>query len=222
MKTIHPDIAGRRFICPPDSDDCLDHFLASLKVPREELLSEVCEGISTEHSRATPTTSPGEEPAYLLELARFIVVYQLLPGTVEVFTILCKRDPDQLENPCYFTAAATNPSEPQAYTHPDIADKEITCLNLDDSFADFAYNACGSSNTNFLIDDLKHTIRFRHGEAKQVPFSSHPRALWELQSSALRFHYQVLDRSVEVGSLWSSTTGTCYEPSQDRLAEYTT
>lgn len=221
MKAIHPDIVGRRLTHPQGADETFDHFLDGFTEPRHELLNELSDGIGTDHKRATPVYSSGEEPAYLLELTRFIVVYQLLPNTVEVFTIVSKRNPHQPEYCCSFTANATASDEPTAYSHPDIADKEITYVNLDSSFPHFAQEACASLNPNQLISELEDAIRLSHGEAKAIPLSGHPRPIWELQTPHLRFQYQVLDGKVEVGTMWSRSTGVSYEPGQDLLAEYT-
>jgi len=221
MKAIHPDIVGRRFTHPQGADETFEHFLKGFTESRREVLNELSAGIGTHHRRATPIYSSSEEPAYLLELTRFIVVYQLLPGTVEVFTIVAKRDPHQPKHSCSFTATATLPDEPKASTHPDIADKAITYVNLDGSFPQFAQEACASLYPNMLIGELEDTIRFRHGEATAVPFSVHPRPIWELQTPHLRFQYQVLNSKVEVGTIWSRSSGVSYEPGQDLLAEYT-
>jgi hypothetical protein len=86
-------IAGRRFTTPQGSEECFEHFLEGFGQPRQELLAELSEGIAACHSQAIPISSCSEEPALLLELPRFIVVYHLQHGSVEVTTILCKRDP---------------------------------------------------------------------------------------------------------------------------------
>ncbi len=111
MKTIHPDIAGRRFETPQGSDESFEHFLEGFGTYRQELLAELSEGIATSHSQAIPISTCSEESAYLLELTRFIVVYQLLHDSVEVSTIVRKRDsasPDHIE---YFTSVASLPSK---------------------------------------------------------------------------------------------------------------
>ena len=112
MKTIHPNIAGRRFNTPQGSEECFEHFLQGFDQPRQELLAELSEGIAARHSHAIPITSCSEEPAFLLELQRFIVVYQLQHGSVEVSTIACKRDPARPDHFDYFTSAVTLPPKP--------------------------------------------------------------------------------------------------------------
>lgn len=111
MKPNHPDIAGRRFTTPQGSEQCFEHFLEGFDQPRQALLAELSEGIAARHSQAIPISSCSEEPAFLLELPRFIVVYQLQHISVEVTTILCKRDPARPDHVDYFTSAVTLPSE---------------------------------------------------------------------------------------------------------------
>lgn len=221
MKAIHPDIVDRRFTNPQGSDENFDHFLEGFGEPRHELLNEISDGIGTDHRRAAPIFISGDEPAFLLELPRFIVVYQLPPGTVEVCTILSKRNPSSPDDFTYFTSSLTLPSEPNATTHPNIEGKEIAYVNLDNAFSNFAQEACGGLCPTLLVDAMESTIRLRHGEARAVTFPDHPRSIWELQTPHLRFQYQVLDDKVEVGAIWSRTTGVGYEPGQDLLAEYT-
>ena len=111
MRTTHPDIAGRRFSTPQGSEESFDHFLEGFETPRHELLAELSEGIAANHSRSVSINSHSADPAFLLELNRFIVVYQLQHGSVEVSTIACKRDPARPEHVAYFTSAVTLPPE---------------------------------------------------------------------------------------------------------------
>jgi len=71
----------------------------------------VSEGIAERHGQAIPISTCSAEPAFLLELPRFIVVYQLQPGSVEVGTILCKRDGTHSDHVDYFTSAVSLPPE---------------------------------------------------------------------------------------------------------------
>ena len=112
MKTIHPDIAGRRFKTPQGSEECFEHFLQGFDQPRQELLAELSEGIAACHSHAIPISSCSEGPTFLLELQRLIVVYQLQHSSVEVSTIACKRDPARPDHFDYFTSAVPLPPKP--------------------------------------------------------------------------------------------------------------
>lgn len=112
MKTTHPDIAGKRFTTPQGSDGSFDHFLNGFETPRHELLDELGEGIAANHSRSVSINSHSADPTFLLELTRFIVVYQLLAHHVEVSTIVCKRDSAALDDFAYFTSTVTLPTKP--------------------------------------------------------------------------------------------------------------
>lgn len=111
MKTIHPDIAGKRFYTPQGSEQCFEHFLEGFDKPRQEVLAELSEGIATRHSQAIPISACSDELAFLLELPQFIVVYQLQHGEVEVSTIARKHDAAHPEHFNYFTSAFTLPPE---------------------------------------------------------------------------------------------------------------
>jgi hypothetical protein len=112
MKTIHPDIAGRRFSTPQGSDESFEQFLEGFNTPRQELLAELSEGIATSHGRSVPINSHCDDPAFLLELTRFIVVYQLLANQVEVCTIISKRNSVSPDDFAYFTSTVTLPAKP--------------------------------------------------------------------------------------------------------------
>lgn len=220
MKHAHPAIAQRTFTHPQGSEDCFTRFIRSFDVPPQQLLDEIFAGIGEHHGQAIPIASAvPDEPIYLLELPRFIVVYRLLATTVQVGTLLGKRDfqrPDHIE---YFTTSEVLPPEPPV--HADIADKPITYVQLDKSFAAFAVDACGAASADLLLEDLEDTIRARHGQARQVLLSAHGRPVWKLKTYSLRFQYQVLADKVEVGGIGSRETGHLYEASQYLLAEYT-
>ena len=112
MKTTHPDIAGRRFSTPQGSEESFDHFLEGFETPRHELLAELSEGIAANHSRSVSINSHSADPGFLLELTRFIVVYQLQANYVEVSTIVCKRDAAAPDDFAYFTSTMTLPTKP--------------------------------------------------------------------------------------------------------------
>lgn len=112
MKTIHPHIAGRRFTTPQGSDESFEHFLEGFNTPRQELLAELSEGIATSHGRSVPINSHSDDPAFLLELTRFIVVYQLLANQVEVSTIISKRNSASPNEFAHFTSTVTLPAKP--------------------------------------------------------------------------------------------------------------
>lgn len=110
MKTIHPDIAGRQFSTPQGSAQCFDHFVDSFDEPRQELLAELSEGIAAHHSRSVSIASHSDDPTFLLELTRFIVVYQLLANEVEVCTIVWKRNAASPDDCVYFTSTVQLPA----------------------------------------------------------------------------------------------------------------
>ena len=112
MKTTHPDIAGKRFGTPQGSEGSFDHFLNGFETPRDELLAELSEGIAANHGRSVSINSHSADPTFLLELTRFIVVYQLLTHEVEVSTIVCKRDAAAPDDFAYFTSTVTLPTTP--------------------------------------------------------------------------------------------------------------
>lgn len=222
MKHTHPHIAGRTFSTPQGSDACFQHFIESFDGSPEELLEELSSEIAARHGRAIPiaTASPQEQP-FLLEISRFIVVYTLCPGTVEVSTVLAKQDPAHPDDRHYFTATTTLPEE-QCDLHPDIAAKNIDYVNLDTAFDTFVFRNCGGQSADQLLHELEHTLRTQHGQAQPARVCyQHPRTIWELSTPSLRFQYQILPDRVEVGGIWSIATGQVYEPKHDLLAEYT-
>lgn len=214
----HPDIATRQFTYPQDSEACFAHFSEGFAISPEELLTEIRDGIAARHGQAVPIGSPvPDQPAYLVELARFLVVYHLPTGRVEVATILAKHDLSRPDLLPYFSSTSTLPDERRS--HADIGDKPITYVRLDQAFLDFAVDVCQAASGDLLLDDLEDTIRGRHGAARRISWPQQPRPLWELETHFLRFQYQVLADRIEVGSIWSRATGVRYEPSQDLLAE---
>ena len=112
MKTIHPHIAGRRFSTPQGSEESFDHFLEGFETPRHELLAELSEGIATSHGRSVSINSYCDDPTFLLELTRFIVVYQLLANQVEVSTIISKRNSASPDEFAHFTSTVTLSARP--------------------------------------------------------------------------------------------------------------
>lgn len=220
MKPTHPDIDGKRFTIPQGADECFDRFLEGFSEPRQTILVELSEGIASGHQSAVAVTFDNVQ-AYLLELSRFIVIYQIHQSWVEVGTVLCKQSSLPPNRSHYFTSSLHDFIDPVVSTHPDIAEKEITYVSIDSSFASFANDECRAPCPTLLINEIENAIRLRHGEAQRVSLRGHPRPLWQLQTPLIRFHYQVLDDTIEVGTIFSTKTGACYEPSQDLLAEYT-
>lgn len=107
------------------------------------------------------------------------------------------------------------------HTHADIARKRIYYVNLDEAFFTFARVECGRDDVGPLLNELERTIRAQHGQAQRVLSASrHPRPIWELATSSLRFRYQVLAHTIEVGCIWSKATGRAYEPKHDLMAEF--
>ena len=220
MKATHPDIDDKHFTIPQGTDECFEHFLEGFSEPRQAILAELSEGIAARHQSAVAVNSNNGQ-AYLLELSRFIVIYRIQPAHVEVATVLGKLNPLRPNNNHYFTSTLSDSVDSAASTHPDIAGKHITYVNLDRSFASFASDECNAPCPTMLTEEIENAIRRRHHEAEQVSLRGHQRPLWQLQTPLLRFHYQVLNDSIEVGTIYSALTGTCYEPGQDLLAEYT-
>lgn len=215
-----PDIAAHDFGHPPANDERFNRFVARCDASREELLTEIFTGLAARHGQATPVSYPPADcPAYLVALPRFVLIYQFVLNRIQVCTLLAQSAPHMRHQVACYLADWRFPHQPPV--HPDVADKPITYLQLDHSFAPFASDICDAASAEALLDDLADTIRFRHGRARSVLWPGHARPLWELETHFLRFQYQVLRDKVEVGTIWSRDTGLVYAASQDLLARYT-